>query len=44
MPFNIKPIIGTSTPKRIENCMHKIDLDREDWYNLWISSLNEPLP
>lgn len=44
LPFNIKPIIGTSTPKRIENCMHKIDLDREDWYNLWISSLNEPLP
>jgi predicted oxidoreductase len=44
LPFNIKPIIGTSTPQRIENCMHKVDLSREDWYNLWISSLHEPLP
>ncbi|MFY0674979.1 MAG: aldo/keto reductase [Bacteroidia bacterium] len=44
LPFEIKPIIGTSTPDRIENCMHKVNLDREDWYNLWISSLHEPLP
>ncbi|MGB0429217.1 MAG: aldo/keto reductase [Bacteroidia bacterium] len=44
LPFNIKPIIGTSTPDRIRNCTEPVELSREDWYNLWISSLHEPLP
>jgi predicted oxidoreductase len=44
LPFNLKPIIGTSTPQRIKDCMYKVDLSREDWYNLWISALHEQLP
>lgn len=44
LPFNLAPIIGTTQPERIKNCCQKVELSREDWYNLWISTLQEPLP
>lgn len=44
LPYNIIPIIGTTTPERIKNCIETVELSREDWYNLWISALHQPLP
>lgn len=45
LPFNITPIIGTTKPDRIKDCTESltINLDRDDWYNLWILARNQKL-
>lgn len=46
IPGDLKPIIGTSDPRRIIACKEAagIELSREDWYNMWIVSRGERLP
>jgi len=46
IPANIHPIIGTTNLNRIKDSVDamKIDLSREDWYNLWITSKGAKLP
>lgn len=46
LPCNIKPIIGTTNLERIKQCaeFNQIELSREDWYDLWITSLGKKLP
>jgi predicted oxidoreductase len=45
LPYDITPVIGTTNPKRIKDCTESlsIELDRDDWYNLWISARNQKL-
>lgn len=44
-PSQIIPIIGTTQPERIKNSIHslEIDLEREDWYRLFVTAKGEPL-
>lgn len=46
IPANIQPIIGTTDLQRIQDSAKagQIDLSREDWYDLWISSKGKILP
>ena len=46
IPANIQPVIGTTNLKRIQESVDamKIDLSREDWYALWITSKGVKLP
>jgi predicted oxidoreductase len=45
-PAGIQPVIGTINPARIRNCgeAEKIELTREEWYSLYLSSRGRPLP
>lgn len=45
-PFNIRPIIGTTNPKRIKRVSDalKIELSRKEWYQLFIAARGEILP
>lgn len=45
-PANIQPIIGTTNPQRIKNCVEaqNIRLSRSHWYQLWITARGRPLP
>jgi len=46
LPCGVTPIIGTTDPQRIKQCADsiKIELTREDWYDLWITAKNKSLP
>ena len=45
-PANIQPVIGTTNIDRIAACGEatRIQLAREDWYALYVSSRGQPLP
>lgn len=45
-PANIQPVIGTTSVTRIKACAEAIhvQLSREHWYQLYISSRGQPLP
>ncbi|KZN48510.1 aldo/keto reductase [Pseudoalteromonas luteoviolacea] len=45
-PAKVQPVIGTTQEIRIKNAVEAIDvcLEREDWYNLYVSSRGNPLP
>lgn len=45
-PFKIRPLIGTTTPIRIKNTKDALDINltREQWYDLYVSSRGEILP
>ncbi len=45
-PSRIIPIIGTTNPERIKDSVHSLtfELDREDWYRLYVTARGEPLP
>ena len=46
LPCKIVPIIGTTNLERIKQCakFNQIELSREDWYDLWITSMGKKLP
>ena len=45
-PANIQPVIGSTNLARIKACADatKVNLSREDWYSLYVSSRGERLP
>jgi predicted oxidoreductase len=45
-PAGIQPIIGTLNPQRIAACCaaDRIELDREDWYRLYVAARGAALP
>ncbi len=45
-PANIQPIIGTTNPQRIQACAQatKVQLSREQWYQLYVTSRGERMP
>jgi len=45
-PANIQPIIGTTNPTRIKNCIQaeSIKLTRNHWYELWLAARGRQLP
>jgi predicted oxidoreductase len=45
-PARIQPVIGTTNPDRIKDCVKAADvrLTREEWYRLLIAARGEPLP
>jgi predicted oxidoreductase len=45
-PAKIQPIIGTTNPARIAACYEgdAVELDREDWYRLFLAGRGERLP
>ena len=45
-PSGIVPIIGTANPDRIRETARaaEIQLDREEWYRLFVAARGEPLP
>lgn len=45
-PANIQPIIGTTNPERIKACTQAegLQLSREHWYQLYVTSRGERLP
>jgi len=45
-PANVQAIIGTTRPERIAaSCQAEaIELDREEWYRLYLAGRGEPLP
>ncbi|QJD87537.1 aldo/keto reductase [Cohnella herbarum] len=45
-PANIQPVIGTVNPERIIACGEagKVNLSREEWYHLYITSRGRPMP
>lgn len=45
-PANIQPIIGTTNPERIKACAQatEVQLSREQWYQLYVTSRGERLP
>ncbi len=46
LPYPIKPVIGTTKPERIKRCAEaaNVQLNREDWYQLYITARAESLP
>jgi predicted oxidoreductase len=46
IPGNLVPIIGSLKKERIANMLQafEIELDRKDWYDLWILSKEQKLP
>jgi predicted oxidoreductase len=46
LPYKIRPVIGTMKPDRIKEAAQadNVQLDRKDWYDLWISAKGERLP
>ncbi|MCS7463809.1 aldo/keto reductase [Paenibacillus doosanensis] len=45
-PARIQPVIGTSNPERIRACGEaaRIELTREEWYSLYVSSRGKRMP
>jgi predicted oxidoreductase len=45
-PSKIIPIVGTTQPERIKDSVNSLtfELDREDWYRLYVTAKGEPLP
>jgi predicted oxidoreductase len=45
-PARIQPVIGTTDPARIRACgeAHRVELSREQWYRLYVSSRGRELP
>ncbi|AEI42146.1 aldo/keto reductase [Paenibacillus mucilaginosus] len=45
-PAGIQPVLGTVKPQRIADCAEalKVELTREEWYSLYVSSRGERLP
>ncbi|WFE40819.1 aldo/keto reductase [Micromonospora sp. WMMD998] len=47
-PARVTPVIGTATPDRIRACRDAAgrapELTREEWYDLWVTARNTPLP
>jgi predicted oxidoreductase len=45
-PSNIRPVIGSTNEKRIKNIAEstKVDLTREEWYDLFVSARGNVLP
>jgi predicted oxidoreductase len=45
-PSHVIPIIGTTNPERIKDAAlaAEIELSREDWYQLFTTAKNQPLP
>ncbi|MFZ0545573.1 MAG: aldo/keto reductase [Candidatus Promineifilaceae bacterium] len=45
-PAAIQPVVGTTKPGRIRACAQalNIELTREDWYSLFVTSRGEPVP
>jgi len=45
-PAGIQPVIGTTNPARIKACAQarSVQLSREHWYQLWVTSRGQPLP
>lgn len=45
-PARIQPVIGTTRPDRIHACAEaeKVELTREEWYELYITSRGRPMP
>lgn len=46
IPGTIEPVIGTTNTERIKQCGEatRIELTREEWYNLWITARGNGLP
>ncbi|MBS9525208.1 aldo/keto reductase [Litoribacter ruber] len=46
LPYNIKPVIGSTKPQRIQRCAEaaKVNLSREDWYLLYVTARADSLP
>jgi predicted oxidoreductase len=46
LPYDIVPILGSTKIDRIKASLDydKIELDRHDWYNLWIEALGTRIP
>jgi predicted oxidoreductase len=45
-PAHIQPVIGTANPERIKACgdVSKVELTREEWYHLYVTSRGRPMP
>lgn len=45
-PARIQPIVGTTKPERIREAVKadRLELTREEWYELLLAALGEPLP
>jgi len=45
-PSGIVPIVGTARPERIREAAQagELELDREEWYRLFVAARGEPLP
>jgi predicted oxidoreductase len=45
-PAGIQPVIGTTNPERIRACGEatRIELTREEWYDLWITARGKGMP
>lgn len=45
-PSKVVPIVGTTNPDRIRDAAQapKVELSREDWYQLFTTAKNQPLP
>jgi predicted oxidoreductase len=45
-PAQIQPVLGTTRPDRIRACAEaeKVDLTREEWYRLYVTSRGRPMP
>lgn len=45
-PAKINPVIGSKTPERIKNAMEafKVQLSRDEWYELLVASLGRAMP
>lgn len=45
-PSQIIPIVGSAKPEHIRDATHadSMELDREDWYRLFVAAKMEPLP
>lgn len=48
LPYRIQPVIGTVNPERIKACAQAhsagLQMSREEWYSLYVSSRGKPLP
>ncbi len=46
IPGAIEPIIGTTNVERIRQCSEstKVELSRQEWYDIWITARVDPLP
>ncbi|MBW5447585.1 aldo/keto reductase [Cohnella sp. CFH 77786] len=45
-PARIQPVLGTSRPERIRACAEamQVELSREEWYKLYVTSRGRPMP
>lgn len=46
LPVSIQPLIGSTDPERIRMSAQSlsVQLSKEDWYDLWLTARNRPLP